>query len=91
VASALGISIMTFHRWRKAHQARPTTRPDALSHTGPTDQILNSQIRDQIATLRLENLRLRRLLTDVLLEKIKLEETFLRPSVDGATMGQASH
>jgi putative transposase len=71
IARTLGVSIMTLHRWRKAppglqpalvapHEA---SRPDRTRGGG-----------DQIAELQLENSRLRRLLTDLLLEKIKIEE-----------------
>jgi transposase len=69
IARTLGVSIMTLHRWRKAppglqpalpHEA---SRPDRTRGGG-----------DQIAELQLENSRLRRLVTDLLLEKIKIEE-----------------
>jgi len=71
IARTLGVSVMTLHRWRKAppglqpalvapHEA---SRPDRTRGGG-----------DQIAELQLENSRLRRLLTDLLLEKIKIEE-----------------
>src|ERR1700710_2438375 len=69
IARTLGVSVMTLHRWRKAppglqpalvapHEA---SRPDRTRGGG-----------DQIAELQLENSRLRRLLTDLLLEKIKI-------------------
>ena len=69
IARALGVSVMTFHRWRKANPPRgavvsasmPTAEPEAA--------------RERIAELQLENQRLRRLVTDLLLEKLKLEET----------------
>jgi putative transposase len=71
IARTLGVNVMTLHRWRKAppglqpalvapHEA---SRPDRTRGGG-----------DQIAELQLENSRLRRLLTDLLLEKIKIEE-----------------
>jgi putative transposase len=92
VASAIGVSVMTFHRWRKAQSAPPSlTQSISRSHTGHIDQSSNPKMQDQFATLQLENLRLRRLLTDVLLEKIKLEETILRPSLDGEMIERASH
>ena len=55
IAHALGVSVMTLHRWRKAP---PEPQP----------------ADDRIAELQLENSRLRRLVTDLLLEKTKLEE-----------------
>jgi hypothetical protein len=58
IARMLGVSVMTLHRWR-THEA---SQPD-LGDAG-----------DEIAELELENSRLRRLVTDLLLEKIKLEE-----------------
>ena len=74
IAKSLGISVMTYHRWRKAHgtSAHPTPR---LRHDAKRLDILiergqMSQIRD----LRLENSRLRRLVSDLLLEKVQLEE-----------------
>jgi putative transposase len=91
VASVLGVSVMTFHRWRKAHMARPAVHSNLLPHTKQNDQSSKSKAQDRIATLQLENLRLRRLLTDVLLEKIKLEETFLRPVTEGELTGHAPH
>jgi putative transposase len=53
IARALGISVMTLHRWReKATVAETAART---------------------AELELENSRLRRLITDLLLEKMKLQ------------------
>jgi putative transposase len=55
IARALGISVMTYHRWRKLRQSRPAM-PEVT-----------------LADLELENSRLRRLLPDLMLEKVKLE------------------
>src|SRR5262249_2182594 len=72
IARALGVSVMTLHRWRKAspgpQPALVTTTPEAREpgRTRGAD--------DRIAELQLENSRLRRLVTDLLLEKVKLEE-----------------
>jgi transposase-like protein len=71
IARTLGVSVMTLHRWRKAP---PGPRP-ALVATHEAGQ--PNRLRrwgDGIAELQLENSRLRRLVTDLLLEKIKLEE-----------------
>jgi putative transposase len=62
IAHALNVSIMTYHRWRKSHSARPVQAGAA-----PGDQ-------KRISELQVENLRLRRLVTDLLLEKVRLEE-----------------
>jgi putative transposase len=73
IAKSLGISVMTYHRWRKAHGAllRPTTQPaDDERRDVPIERQQMSEIRE----LQLENSRLRRLVTDLLLEKVKLEE-----------------
>jgi putative transposase len=67
IARTLGVSVMTLHRWRKAsHGPEPADglgKPDGTRGRG-----------DRIAELQLENSRLRRLVTDLLLEKIRLEE-----------------
>jgi putative transposase len=70
IARTLGVSVMTLHRWRKAS---PGAQP---AHTGEPGQTRGGG--DRIAELQLENSRLRRLVTDLLLEKIKLEETAQR-------------
>jgi hypothetical protein len=69
IARTLGVSVMTLHRWRKARPGpalvatREASQPERTHGGG-----------DRIAELQLENSRLRRLVTDLLLEKIKLEE-----------------
>src|SRR5262245_19193852 len=67
IASTLGVSVMTVYRWRTApagaQPAHATGEPDQTRGGG-----------DRIAELQLENSRLRRLVTDLLLEKIKLQE-----------------
>jgi putative transposase len=66
IARTLGVSVMTLHRWRKAAPG-PQPAHEAGQPDGPRSQ------RNRIE-LQLENSRLRRLVTDLLLEKIKLEE-----------------
>ena len=67
IARMLGVSIMTLHRWRKAsHEPQPAqgvAQPNGAGGRG-----------NRIAELQVENSRLRRLVTDVLLEKMRLEE-----------------
>jgi putative transposase len=71
IARTLGVSVMTLHRWRKA----PPGPQPALVATQEASQPNRSRGGgDRIAELQLENSRLRRLVTDLLLEKIKLEE-----------------
>jgi putative transposase len=72
VAKALGVSVMTYHRWRKARKSLPPAAParsaEAASEASPIEQT------KRINQLQLENARLRRLVTDLLLEKMNLEE-----------------
>jgi hypothetical protein len=73
IAKSLGISVMTYHRWRKAHGTlvHPAPQP---ARAEPTDISLEREQMNQVRDLQLENSRLRRLVTDLLLEKVKLEE-----------------
>ncbi len=74
---ALGVSVMTYHRWRKSQPARDAngaiaaegavSAGEAIEHSAGADQA-------RIDELRLENDRLRRIVTDLLLEKVKVEE-----------------
>ncbi len=67
IARALGVSVMTYHRWRKARGADTgRNHPAPAAAAGPE--------AERIRELMLENSRLRRLVTDLLLEKMKLEE-----------------
>ena len=71
IARTLGVSVMTLHRWRKAPPG-PEPALVATHDAGQPDRTPGGG--DRIAELQLENLRLRRLLTDLLLEKVRLEE-----------------
>jgi transposase-like protein len=62
IARALGVSVMTLHRWHKL--------PSQSNGSSQIDQTPQTRL----AELQLENSRLRRLVTDLLLENIKLEE-----------------
>jgi len=71
IARTLGVSTMTLHRWRKT----PPKSQHASFATHETSQPERMRTAaDRIAELKLENSRLRRLVTDLLLEKVKLEE-----------------
>jgi hypothetical protein len=71
IAAALGVSVMTLHRWRKAC-AKPQQLLSIDDAAHCEHEIGQSQ---RVADLQLENARLRRLVTDLLLEKMKLEES----------------
>ena len=71
IARTLGVSVMTLHRWRKAP---PGPRPALVVTHEAGHPYRMRRGGDRIAELQLENSRLRRLVTDLLLEKIKLEE-----------------
>ena len=71
IAHTLGVSVMTLHRWRKVPPG-PQTAFVATHEAGQPDRTRGGG--DRIAELQLENSRLRRLVTDLLLEKIRLEE-----------------
>jgi putative transposase len=71
IARALGVSVMTLYRWRKAPPG-PQPALAATAEAGEPDRTRGAD--DRIAELQLENSRLRRLVTDLLLEKVKLEE-----------------
>jgi putative transposase len=68
IAQTLGVSVMTLHRWRKT----PPAAPKYANGSSQSDQAPQARI----AELQLENSRLRRLVTDLLLERMKLEEAF---------------
>ena len=76
ISKALGVSIMTYHRWKKMVNAdepavvlrgtAPEIRPGSKSSDASSDEM--------IKRLELENSQLRRLVTDMLLDKLKLED-----------------
>ena len=75
ISKVLGVSIMTYHRWKKMLGAdgpvdatrggEPEIRPGKSSDA-------NSD--EMIKRLEFENSQLRRLVTDMLLDKLKLED-----------------
>src|ERR1700752_3677874 len=70
-ARSLGISVMTFHRWRKAQPDRHRAASIVSSHPTQDETVSESKQLERIADLELENARLRRLVTDLLLDKVK--------------------
>ena len=71
IARTLGVSVMTLYRWRKAPPG-PQPALVATAEAREPDRIRGAD--DRIAELQLENSRLRRLVTDLLLEKVTREE-----------------
>ena len=71
IARILGVSVMTLHRWRKAPPG-PQCALVAIPEAREPNRTRGAD--DRIAELQLENSRLRRLVTDLLLGKVKLEE-----------------
>ena|SRR6266508_6326063 len=76
IARALGVSVMTLHRWRNI-PARPRSAAMVTEDISGADLAHNEDKR--IGELQIENSRLRRLVTDLLLEKMKLEEASRGP------------
>jgi hypothetical protein len=72
VVKTLGVSVMTYHRWRKMRLSSQLSGSSQPSGT-ETDASSTEQTR-RIRQLQLENSRLRRLVTDLLLEKMSVEE-----------------
>jgi putative transposase len=72
IATALGVSIMTLHRWRKLDP------PDAFGSSAAIEVGYGTRggrgRADIVAELQIENRQLRQIVMDLLLEKIKLEE-----------------
>jgi hypothetical protein len=88
IAQALGVSVMTFHRWRKAMPQHLRSRLDSTSMPKPIVPVTNfpaAERSDRIAELQLENGRLRKLVTDLLLEKMSLEDDAPRSRARTAT------
>lgn len=81
----LGVSVMTFHRWRKQESARgPRVNGNGVfaAHADHGEEA--APAGNRIDELRLENERLRRIVTDLLLEKMKIEEKLaLKSGGDG--------
>jgi putative transposase len=72
IAKALGVSVMTLHRWRKLDHLGASAPSEPLD-VGPGVRKGREQA-DLVAALQMENRHLRKIVTDLLLEKIRLEE-----------------
>src|SRR5258705_4150806 len=76
ISKALGLSIMTYHRWKKLINAAGNSSQHGARSETPGTQLTNANdasVTDTIQRLELENSQLRRLVTDMLLDKLKLE------------------
>ena len=86
IARVLGISVMTYHRWRNARSHSPQSKAASASEANqkvPVADQSEPQRRARIAELERENTQLRKLVTDLLLEKMRLEDDAERlPSRD---------
>ena len=94
ICKELGISVMTLHRWRHTHgqrRAAMTSNP-ASAFRPSSDRPSEENSLARIAELQLENARLRKLVTDLLLKKIKLQEDagYLAPNSEDE-FGALSH
>lgn len=74
IAKSLGVSLMTYHRWRKARTAVARPSPPSTMSADLPAALNNWRQVGQIQDLQQENSRLRRLVADLLLEKVTLEE-----------------
>ena len=70
IAKELGISVMTFHRWKKQYATGHNSQILAPLDEPQSDPDAAKRLQD----LQIENTRLRRLVTDLMLEKMALEE-----------------
>jgi putative transposase len=73
IARKLGISVMTYHRWR-ARAAQRVERSPSIAPEIP-HLIEPSELASKIDDLQLENARLRRLIIDLLLERRGLKRS----------------
>lgn len=74
IARALGVSVMTYHRWRAGRPALEKGNSAERHEQKLPNQQSEREQAAQLDKLRQENSRLRRLVTDLLLEKVRLEE-----------------
>ncbi|CCD92776.1 conserved hypothetical protein [Bradyrhizobium sp. ORS 375] len=85
ICDALGVSVMTFHRWRKLRSRAPEPK-QVSSIEAPLEPLLPTatptlaDMRRVLEDLTAENRRLRKIVTDLLLEKARIEEQAPIPS-----------
>lgn len=75
ISKALGVSTMTYYRWKKMVKFFEPLVGDGRSETESRPRAPNdASSAEAIKRLELENAQLRRLVTDMLLEKVKYED-----------------
>ncbi len=75
ISKALGVSIMTYHRWKKLGAAESSAEDPELGELEAQPQGSNpTSSLEKIRRLELENSQLRRIVTDMLLDKLTLED-----------------
>ncbi|MDI3559601.1 helix-turn-helix domain-containing protein [Bradyrhizobium sp. Arg816] len=74
ISKALGVSIMTYHRWKKMPGSSVLVDVRRGEVDGRPSSLSKASAMETIKRLELENAQLRRLVTDMLLEKLKCEE-----------------
>lgn len=76
ISKALGVSVMTYHRWKNMLKTSRSSSADAPREAIESRPSAPAEpgSGDKIKQLELENAQLRRLVTDMLLEKLKYEE-----------------
>ncbi|WP_022720600.1 helix-turn-helix domain-containing protein [Rhodopseudomonas sp. B29] len=74
ISKALGVSVMTYHRWRKDRGDHQALKVSVESEERPLPLGLEYSRSGSLPELQVENDRLRRLVTDLLLEKMALQE-----------------
>jgi len=79
IAHALGVSLMTYHRWRKARLQAPSAGSSASNKNAGFSSSDRGELVERISHLHSENSRLRSLVTDLLLETDRLEEVLALP------------
>lgn len=78
ICKTLGVSVMTFHRWRKRRLLQGTGQalPPETGLQGVGEEPSSDRRRNdhEVDELRSQNERLKRIVADLLLEKANLEE-----------------
>jgi putative transposase len=88
IAKSLGISLMTYQRWRKARRASAPPMLRVAADAVRAAIRVDHEETSQISELKIENSRLRRLVADLLLEKLELQENLQGISANGRLVEQ---